>query len=240
MNWASDPNLLLTRDFLGVSYETFDSPATGQPEIRWLGTPRLYPALPVVLSRPAVQLRRPKAYWVPGSKPEVIARLKWHGLRMETLPSNRTLALEMYRLVNPRTLSREGIPAFEGRVTLKTDVKTERRQVTFPIGSVRVPTDQPLGDLAMALLEPESDDSLFAWGFFLEILQRTEYIEGYVLAPAAERMLAEDAELKAEFNTRLAEDPSFASDPAARMRWFYERTPYYDDRFLLYPVGIER
>jgi hypothetical protein len=92
----------------------------------------------------------------------------------------------------------------------------------------------------VALLEPEGNDSLFAWGFFLEILQRTEYIEGYVLAPMAERMLAEDAKLKADFEAKVASDPKFAADPAARMRWFYTRSPFYDDRYLLYPVGIER
>ncbi len=101
-------------------------------------------------------------------------------------------------------------------------------------------TDQPLGDLAVALLEPQSSDSFLAWGFFLEILQRTEYIEGYVLAPMAERMLADDPKLKSDFEAKLAADPKFAADPAARMRWFYERSAYYDDRYLLYPVGIER
>jgi hypothetical protein len=103
-----------------------------------------------------------------------------------------------------------------------------------------VPTDQPLGDLAVALLEPECKDSLLAWGFFLEILQCTEYIEGYVVAPMAERMLADDPKLKADFEAKLADDPKFAANPAARLRWFYERSPYYDDRYLLYPVGIER
>ena len=47
--------------------------------------------------------------------------------------------------------------------------------------AVRVPTDQPLGDLAILLLEPAAPDSFFAWGFFNEILQPTEYVEGYVI-----------------------------------------------------------
>ena len=105
---------------------------------------------------------------------------------------------------------------------------------------MRVPTDQPLGDLAIALLEPEHVDSLAAWGFVPEILQRTEYIEGYVVAPMAERMLAEDARLKAEFEAKLAAEPGFAKDPRARLQWFYQRSRFYDERYLLYPVGIER
>ena len=239
VNWTSGD--ARTRiDFLGINYETHSSPATGAPEIRWLGTPRLYPGLPIIVDKPGIELVRPKAYWVPVTRPEVISRLKLHGIRMETLPTAQTLRVEMYRLVNPHPQSGEGSHPFEGRHTLTTGVNAVTRTETFPAGSVRVPTDQPLGDLALVLLEPESNDSLFAWGFFLEILQRTEYIESYALAPLAERMLADDPKLKADFEARLAADRKFAADPRARMRWFYERSPYYDDRYLLYPVGIER
>jgi murein tripeptide amidase MpaA len=227
-------------DFLGASYETQVSPATGAPEIRWLGAPRLYRGLPITLEKPSLEISRPKAYWVPVTKPDVITRLELHGIRMERLPATRTVTLEMYRLVNPRPQTNSGYHPFEGRHTLTTSVKAEIRQESFAAGSVRVPTSQPLGDLAVALLEPESQDSFLAWGFFLEILQRTEYIEGYVLAPMAERMLAADPKLKAEFEVKLAADPKFAASPSARMRWFYQRSPYYDDRYLLYPVGIER
>ena len=240
VNWSEGGGGQIARDFLGVTYETFVSAATGGTEIRWLGAPKLYPALPVTLGKADMQLRRPKAYWVPASKSEVISRLKLHGIQVETFPSPRSMKLEMYRLINPRPRPSAGVHPFEGRHTLTTSVKAESRLESFPAGSVRVSTDQPLGDLAMALLEPECRDSLLAWGFFLEILQRTEYIEGYVVAPMAEQMLTGDPKLKAEFEAKLAADPKFAKDSPARRLWFYERSPYYDDRYLLYPVGIER
>ena len=52
-------------------------------------------------------------------------------------------------------------------------------------------------------------------------------------------LLAANPALKAEFEAKLATDPKFARNPDARLGWFYERTPYYDERFLLYPVGRE-
>jgi hypothetical protein len=100
-----------------------------------------------------------------------------------------------------------------------------------------VPTDQPLGDLAIALLEPHAPDAFFRWGFFLTVLQPTEYAEAYIMVPTAEKMLAEDPALKAAFEKRLAEDAQFAASPRARLRWFYERTPYADERVRLYPVA---
>ena len=46
-------------DFLGVAHETYVSSATGGAEIRWLGTPKLYPQVPVTLDKPGVELARP-------------------------------------------------------------------------------------------------------------------------------------------------------------------------------------
>jgi len=89
------------------------------------------------------------------------------------------------------------------------------------------------------LLEPQSSESFFAWGMIPEVLNRVEYIEGYAVAPLADRMLAADPALKAAFEAKLAADPAFAASPDARLGWFYERTPYFDDRYLLYPVGRE-
>ncbi|MCH8328009.1 MAG: carboxypeptidase, partial [Candidatus Marinimicrobia bacterium] len=83
-------------------------------------------------------------------------------------------------------------------------------------------------------------DSFFSWGFFLEILQRAEYVEGYVMEPLAERMLTTDPGLRRKFEAALKADKSLADDPQARLQWLYRKTPYYDDRHLLYPVGRER
>ncbi|HYC70298.1 MAG TPA: M14 family metallopeptidase [Opitutaceae bacterium] len=237
MNWGATVEKQEPMDFLGIAYEEYESPASGTKEVRWLGTPKTYRNLVVHWNtRPGIELARPRSYVVPATKPEIIARLKAHGIDMRTLAAPTELAVEMCRLVDPKPAAQP----FEGRHLLAATVTRERRRETFPPGSVRIPTDQPLGDLAIALLEPESADSFLAWGFFPEILQRTEYIEGYVIAPLAEKMLAGDAALKAEFEARLAADEAFAKDPAARLQWFYTRSKFHDDRYLLYPVGIER
>ena len=58
-------------------------------------------------------------------------------------------------------------------------------------------------------------------------------MEGYAIAPLADAMLARDPALKAAFDRALADDRALAADPAKRLAWFYRRTPYYDDRYLL-------
>jgi hypothetical protein len=165
----------------------------------------------------------------------VIERLRIHGIEMETIDDWREVDVTMYRLNNPK-LSTE---VFEGRVRVTATPVEESRRERFPPGSVRVSTDQPLGTLAIALLEPAAPDSFFQWGFFHEVLQRTEYIDAYIMEPMAERMMQLDPSLREEFTRKLADDKDFASSPTKRLDWFYEKTPYFDDRWRLYPVGRE-
>lgn len=226
-------------DFLGIDFDHYHSPASGVSEVRWLGSPRTYQKLPVFTDRIGLVARRPNAYWVPVTKPEVIRLLKVHGFIFETIASPRTIELEIHRIALPRKPQNFKPEESRQQVTL-SGVIHEKRTVTFPAGSVRVSTDQTLGDLAIMMLEPMGSDSLFHWGFFNEILQRTEYIEGYVIAPLAEKMLAHDPALNAEFIEKLATDSAFEADAEARLEWFYQRSPFYDQEFMRYPVGIER
>ena len=233
--WRFGTEPFETREHLPIEYTTYDSPASGRQEVRWTGKPGKAIQLPVFGSEPALTLTRPDAYWVPASKPLVIELLRLHGVRFEVIDQPREVSVEMYRLKDVKVQG----PS-EGHVRMGGAVAgVERRKEVFPAGSIRVPMDQPLAKLVIMLLEPMSEESLFGWGFFPEVANRTEYIEGYAIAPMAERMLAADPKLKAEFEARLAADPEFAKDPEARLQWFYERTPFYDERYLLYPVGRE-
>lgn len=233
--WIDKPEPVDEIDFLGIAHEFYQSPASGGREVRWLGKPRAQ-RMKLFGQLPGVQITPPAAYWVPATKPKVIERLRLHGIVLETLDSPRAVAVEMLRLVEPKLAT----AANEGHVPVSaTRYTREKREELYPAGSVRVPVDQPLGELAVMLLEPESPDSFFAWNFFPEILSRTEYIEGYAIAPLAERMLAEQPALKAEFEAKLKADAAFAANPDSRLAWFYERTPYFDQRYLLYPIGRE-
>jgi hypothetical protein len=225
------------REFHPIQHESYRSQASGAEETRWNGQPGAQTRVLQFGLESTVTLTRPQAYWVPATKPDVIEVLRLHGIQFETISAPRTVNVEMLRLPEARAAA----TPFEGRTRVTAgEPQRINREEWMPPGSVRVPTDQPLGDLAMILLEPQSEDSLFAWGGFSEILQRVEYMDGYILAPMADEMLARDPQLRAAFEAKLATDAAFAADPDARLAWFYDRSPYADQRYLLYPVGIER
>lgn len=234
LDWAPSEEPVMT-EFLGVASRLRLSEVTGAPVTEWTGEPRTM-NLPVVRFTSARTLAsRPAAYWVPGVWGEVIERLSLHGLEMETLLEPRTVDVEMVRFGEPSFAD----APFEGHIRVAAPGVVERRTERFAAGSVRIPTDQPLGTLVMLLLEPDSPDSYFQWGFFHSILSRTEYVEEYVMEPMAQRMLAADPELAAEFRRKLLEDQAFRGSSRQRLHWFYEKTPFFDERFRLYPVARE-
>ena len=234
LSWKALAKPIDTISFKGIAHETYRSAVSGVDEVRWLGKP-INQQMDVYGVEPDLKVKLPKAYWVPATATDVIARMKVHGLEMETVDAPRMLTLDMVRLDEPKLGN-----ASEGHVPLSAKAfRHEMLSISMPKGSVRVPTAQPLGLLAAAMLEAESADSFLAWNFFPGMLQRTEYIEGYAIAPLAEAMMARDPALKAEFEAKLAKDAAFAGNASARLEWFYKRSAYYDANYLLYPVGRE-
>ncbi len=220
--------------FKGIASEFFESPISGQRELRYLGKPVKQQA-DVYMDEPTVFVPRPAAYWIPRSRPDVAEKLRQHGVVVEEIPAAVTNTLTFYRLREPKVAT----AAFESRVPVSiAGVDTQLIEQTWPAGSWRVSTDQPLGDLAMVLLEPQSTDSLFQWGFMHDVLQRTEYYENYIMEPLAQRMLEKDPSLREQWQEAL-KDPELAKNPNARLDWFYSRSGLMDDKYLVYPIARE-
>ena len=236
LNWevpeGSPPEKL---DFKGIRSATELSPVTGGSVVRWTGEPVELVIADHRMTNPAQSVSRPDHYYIPAAWSHITARLREHGVEVEVLDATRVVRAQMYRLP-------DAAPAdpvfFEGRARVSSgDPVVEERLLELRPGSAVVTTDQPLGDLVVVLLEPQADDSFFSWGYFLEIMQRTEYAEAYVMEPMARRMLEQSEDLRQEFEQRVQNDTSFAANPAARLDWFYRRTPYFDSRWRLYPIG---
>jgi len=184
-------------------------------------------------SKVAAAVAPPLYYIVPPQWKSIIDVIAAHGLKMQRLTAPATLEVESYRFSDVKFAE----TPFEGRVmpSFKSNLVRERR--TFPAGSIVVPLAQPAGHVAVHLLEPDAPDSFVAWGFFNAIFEQKEYGEEYVLEKLAREMLAKDENLRREFEQKVANDPKFAASANARLNFFYERSPYWDEQLNLYPVG---
>jgi hypothetical protein len=234
---GSPPDSLL---LLGIESRMLKSSITNSDYIEWMGKPETVNIANFKGSEPIGWITRPKGYWVPVSCDDVIERLSLHGIQMKVLSESKEVSVEMYRIQDAKfeNENHQSRP-YEGHMQVNGTAVPEIRKEVFPAGSVYISTDQALGDLAMILLEPRSKDSFFSWGFFLSIFQRTEYIESYVMQPMAKKMLEESPALQKEFEQKKEQEKDFANNPYAILRWFYSKTEYYDDRYLLYPIGRE-
>jgi Zinc carboxypeptidase len=184
-------------------------------------------------AKPTVTVAPPLSYVVPPQWQKVIEVLALHGLRLQRLAEPATLEVESYRFTEVRWSQ----GSFEGRVPVSQKNQPVRERRTYPAGTVVVPMAQAASRVALFLLEPDSPDSFVSWGFFNSIFEQKEYGEGYVLEKLAREMLSKDEALRKEFERRLATDQKFAASPRDRLRFFYERSPYWDRELNLYPVG---
>src|SRR5687768_10419329 len=235
LTWRVPAGQSQTIELKGIESRRTLSPISGDVRIEWTGKPVTARVPYRDANEAETSVARPGAYWIPAAWSDVIAMLDLHGIPYERITSPREVDVTMDRFSDPKFASTQ----FEGHVRVTATATAERRRERFPAGSVRVSTDQPLGTLAVIMLEPSSPDSLFQWGWFHSILSPTEYVESYIMEPMAERMLAEDPKLAEEFRKKLEGDAEFRGSSRARLQRLYQRTPFYDERARLYPVGRE-
>jgi len=175
----------------------------------------------------------PEAYLIPPQCAAVINGLQLHGVQMTPLQHEVTCQVKTSWLRNVRWQQR----SYEGHHKLSCELSDTLQLHTFPAGTMVVDMNQRTARIIAHLLEPASPDSYAAWGFFDAFLEQKEYSESYVMETMARKMIRENPALKAEFDQKKSSDKAFASDPDAMLNWFYSKSPYWDNRFDLYPVG---
>jgi Zinc carboxypeptidase len=187
----------------------------------------------------------PRAYIVPAQWTSVIDVLHAHGLKIERTAAPWSAEVETYRCTakwreqpyEGRHVLAGGSEFAPGSGTSPLACENVREKMTFPAGSAVIPMDQRAAKVAIHWLEPQSPDSAVAWGFFDAIFEQKEYGEGYVLEQLAREMMAKDPKLKEEFEQKVATDKEFAGNARARLNFFFRRSPWWDARLGLYPVG---
>ncbi|WP_157243412.1 M14 family metallopeptidase [Algoriphagus resistens] len=223
-------------EFLGISSKKVKSKNTGNEYVAWEGKAITQQIPNLLMDKPSALVPVPKAYWIPAEWSEIIGKLRTHGLEMEILKEAKEVNMEL-STVSEYKLSNQ---PYEGRFRFQSfELEKEYRKVMLNPGSVRVGTDQPLGELLVILMEPESVDSFFQWGYFHSILSQTEYMETYIMEPLIAKMLAEDADLKKRFEQKKAANPEWEKSPRQIYNWFYGQTPYFDKNWKVIPIGRE-
>jgi hypothetical protein len=235
LTWQ-DPVVCDTIDFLAFRSLTQWSSAAGTDVVTWKAEP-YSTKIPLLCSlNPKLIRKKPKWFVIPVNRTDVIERLRAHGIQFRVLETDTTVNAWFFKL---NDVAMAGKLPTQGRMRMQAKTELIKARKNFAKGSIFIDMRQPLSDLCMLLLDPDSPDSFFQWGMFADVTERTEYFEAYAMAPIAEQMMAENAQLKSEFEARCKSDGKFRKDAEARLRWWYERSKYNDENYLVYPIAFE-
>jgi hypothetical protein len=221
-------------DFLGVLYHERKSQISGGIWFEYTDTSAIFRIPWFQKTQADVTVQLPEAYIIPVEWKEVIDRLQIHGIQMYPLSHDTAILISSYRFKNPKWQ----VQPYEGRHVLtqiEYDEINELRR--FIAGSMIIPVRQQAGRIIPHMLEPKGNGSFIYWGYFDAIFEQKEYAEAYILEKMALSMLQENPELKAEFEHKRSEDTGFASNPMQILYWFYDRSPYADEKKMMYPIG---
>lgn len=103
----------------------------------------------------------PEAYWLPPTLGPVVRLLEAHGVEVDRIERPGEIRAEIARVAEVRTAERP----FQGHRLRAVRVNWRQEAHRPAGGSFRVPVRQPLGRVAVYLLEPESDDGVATWNF---------------------------------------------------------------------------
>jgi hypothetical protein len=123
----------------------------------------------------AIKVRaRPCGYWLSASSTRAVDRLRLHGVRVLRVTEPGSMLGDSFRETSRAAGELRDVSATsaDSNRIIKVEVSLARAVVDVPSGSYYVPLNQPLGNLVLAALEPDTPSSYFA-NQLLENLQST-------------------------------------------------------------------
>jgi len=107
---------------------------------------------------------RPCGYWLAASSKTAVSRMRRHGIEVFQMLEQGSLLGDLYRETSRSSSSQQPLKsdATDGFPALRAEVALTRGVIDAPAGSYYVPLNQPLANLAMAALEPDTQSSYFA------------------------------------------------------------------------------
>ena len=203
-------------------------------------TYRYFPEDPITIETPyfdtyvpQVEVSKPAAYVIPQEWREVIQRLRWNQVPMQTIQHDTAISVQAYRIVDMTTSEQP----YEGHY-VHSDIRVEKESLDLELraGDMMVPVSGRTARFVVEVLEPQSSDSYFAWGFFDSVLQQKEWFSPYIFEDKAKQMLLDDKDLKKEFEAWRVKDPERIKNGWAQLYWLYQRSSHYERTANLYPV----
>jgi hypothetical protein len=178
-------------------------------------------------------IQKPHAYIIPQGWWKVIDLLKLNKVNMRALTKDTAIEVEAYRIDDYKTSPR---PYEMHHLNSDVKVSVQRQTITFRKGDYYVPMNQEANRFLMEVLEPQADDSYFAWNYFDGILGQKEGYSGYAFEDIAADYLKTHPDVKEKLEARKATDTTLAKSASAQLDFVYRNSPWVEPVYLRYPI----
>lgn len=241
LNWELDTTRYRTLNFKGYESSTEKSKVSGLDRMKYdTSKPyekevKYYDAF-----KPSLKIDAPKGYLIPLAYTEVLERLKWNNVKMDTLinEEHKNHKVGVYSIQDYKTVK----SPYESHY-LHYDIELSKETMTFGEALrypeqkyVLVKLNQAANRYIIEMLEPQGKDSFFAWNFFDGILQQKEHFSPYVFEDIATQILEENPALRKELEDKKAKDEEFAKNAYLQLEFIYQHSIYHEKTYLRYPV----
>jgi hypothetical protein len=181
----------------------------------------------------SLSIEKPIAYIIPQGWWKVIERLKANSIVMQQLAKDTLVKVEGYRIEKYVSAARP----YEGHhPNGQTEVSKWQKEMRFRKGDYYIPLNGSANRFLMETLEPQGEDSYFAWNFFDPILGQKEGFSDYAFEETAASYLKNNPEVRNRLEERKRKDSSCAGNEHAQLSFVFQSSPYYEPAHMLYPV----
>ena len=180
-----------------------------------------------------LSVQRPAAFIIPQGWWKVIERLHANGVKMRRFTRDTSIKVEAYQIAGYQSSPRP----YEGHhPNSRVQVTTTTTAMNFRKGDYFIPIDQDASRFLIETLEPQGEDSYFAWNFFDPILGQKEGYSDYHFEDVAADYLKQHPALKVRLEERRANDSAFAKSADAQLNFVFRNSIYFEPAYLQYPV----
>jgi hypothetical protein len=234
IHWTLDETKYSNIEFKGYEYKTRISEVSHLP-IKYYDKDAPYTTqIPFRnFYKASLQIQSPTHYIIPQGWWKVIELLKLNNVKMYPLDTDSMFKVQAYKITNYQS---GNTPYESHHANSKITTETINMDYSFRKGDMLIPLQQERKRFIIETLEPQGNDSYFAWNYFDGILGQKEGYNDYAFEPIAAQYVNEHPALKADLLQKQQSDSNFAKDAEAQLDFVYKHSPYYEKGHNLYPV----
>jgi hypothetical protein len=232
--WKLDRSQSTQITYKGYEAGHKPSEVSGQPRLYYDRSKPFEAKVPFYnFYRDTLSVEKPKAYIIPQGWWKVIDRLQANNVQMRRLTKDTIIEVQWYKIETFQTSARP----YEGH-HLNSGVKifANTKTMAFKKGDWYIPMNQIANRFLIETLEPQGEDSYFAWNFFDPILGQKEGYSDYAFEDIAAEYLKNNPALKTKLDQRRSSDSVFAKNGRAQLDFVFQNSSYFEPAYLQYPV----